>query len=307
MKKLFYSALALVIATLTLGSANAVAAEKEYEVNLPNFTSITADSDFQLTVTRGNAYSVTLYVEETLYTYVQAGVKGTTLSISVDSKKIPAEIKKAFRGKGNEPVYRAVVTMPGNLQTVELMDKAVLVALDDVFDEASFRLVLSDNSNCNPFTVNSKSLDVKLDKRANAEFTAESENVKIDLSGSSNLSLTQKADVVEVYQAGSSNFLFNGSSDKMALTVKGTAKSVLNGTVPTVNYVLSGSSNVNAVNLVSEDAFVEMNSICTLVEAASKNLHINISNGASLTFKNDPVFHITAIKVASVVDYDEKK
>ena len=70
---------------------------------------------------------------------------------------------------------------------------------------------------------------------------------------------------------------------------------------------LSGPSSVNAEKLECEDANVAMNSLCQLVEAASKTLTVNLSAGATLKYLNSPQINILNIRVSTMIPYEQGK
>ena len=92
MKGLAYKILTLVIGIVALGGpvCSAQALRDVEKNNLSVFTGISLGGDFTLEVRYGAQYSARLTTEEMLADYVQFGVSGGQLSVTLDERKVPA-------------------------------------------------------------------------------------------------------------------------------------------------------------------------------------------------------------------------
>ena len=308
MRPLVYKILAVAIGILSLGYSAAFAqSPRDIEKNnLSVFTGITLGGEFTLEVKYGSQYAAKLTTEEMLADYVQFAVSDGKLSVSVDERKVPAEVKRLFRGK-NAATYRLIVTMPEGLRSVNLSDKAIFLSADDrVFHPEGVEIIAKENAKINTLKFTSDRVSVKMERKAEATLEVTCDSLDVDMSGSTNLTLTQHAEKVGYALAFNANLVVSGETESLSLSAKGTSKAILNGTAPVASFKVTNASNVNAVNLEVEEARVEMNGLCTLTQAATQDLYVNIGSGSTLVFKNEPTFHILNVKSASLTHYDKK-
>lgn len=290
-------------AALMLGSFSSFAQVKQYNFDLSYFNAIVCGGEFEVTVGQGDSYQAKITVEEPYREYVTCDVHGQVLTITLDEKKVSKDIKKLYKGKGAVvPVFKAIVTTPEDISTITLEDKASLTSTKD-FNVESFKVNVSDNANLKAVTVNAQHSTINTDKKGVASINLTTNTLNLNIGGNSTLNLTQASKSIDATVSGFCNFTMHGDSDKMEFNGKGNGKIVINGTIPYVNYNLSGGCNVNAMNIVCEDAIVKMNSVCTLSEAASKSLSVELSGGATLIFDNNPAISITEIKSSNMRRY----
>lgn len=309
MKGLAYKILTLVIGIVALGGpvCSAQALRDVEKNNLSVFTGISLGGDFTLEVRYGAQYAARLTTEEMLADYVQFGVSGGQLSVTLDERKVPAEVKRLFRGK-NAATYRLIVTMPEGLRSLSLSDKAALLSVDDrIVHPEGIDISMKDNSRISTLICRTDRVNVKMERKSEANLEVTCDSLSVDMSGSSNLTLTQHAEKVGYTLAFNSNLVVNGETEHLSLSAKGTSKAILNGKAPVASFKVTNASNINAVNLEVEEARVEMSGLCTLTQAATRDLFVNLGSGSTLVFKNEPVFHILNIKSASLTPYDKKK
>lgn len=309
MRQLVYKILAIAVGIFALGSSVAFSqslrdVEKD---NLPVFTGISLGGEFTLEIRYGANYSAKLTTEDMLADFVLFGVSNGKLSVTLDERKVPAEVKRLFRGK-NTPTYRLIVTMPEGLRSITLEDKSVLLSADDrVFSPEGFDLSMKESTRVSQLTFTSDLVTVKMERKAEATLDVTCDSLAVDMSGSSNLTLAQHAGKVGYALAFNANLVVNGEAEALSISSKGTSKAILNGTAPVAAFTVTNASNVNAVNLEVEEARVVMSGLCTLTQAATRDLFINIGSGSNLVFKNEPAIHILNVKSASITPYDKKK
>lgn len=305
MKKL---SLIAAVAAFMFGATSASAQVKQYNFDLSYFNAIVVEGEFEVTVSQGDAYKASITIEEPFREALNCSVSGQVLKISIDDKKVSKDVKKLYKGKGAVvPVYKAVVTLPEDLAQVTLNDKSSLTATKD-FNVDSFKATVTDNANLKAITVNSQFATINMSKKGVASINLTTNTLNLDIDGSATLNLNQTSKNIDAKVAGlGSNVTIHGDADKMEFAAKGNSKIILNGTIPFVNYNLSGGVSVNALNLVTEDAVVKMSSVCTLSEAASKSLSVELSGGATLNFDNSPVITIEDIKSSHMHKAANKK
>jgi len=310
MKQLVFRILAIVIGMTALGCSIAGAQSlKEIEKDeLAAFSAITLGGDFTLELHDGDEYAAKVTTEEMLAEYIRFTVADGTLTVTLDERNVPAEVKRLFRGK-NAATYRLEVTMPAALKRLTLNDKAILLtADDDVVSAEGLDIVMKDNARIAGFGISTGRVSFRMERKAEATVEVRCDSLDVQMSGSSSLTLKQEVRRAGYVLSYNASLVVDGeASERMGVQTKGTAKAILNGRAPVVDYKVTNASNVNAVNLECEEAHAEMSGLCTLTQAAGRDLFVNIGSGATLVFLNEPSFHILGIKNASVTPYDKKK
>ena len=276
--------------------------------DLPAFHSIELGGDFSLDIEYGKQYTVRLSVEELFADYVLFSVLDSTLAVTLDERHVPAEVRKLFRGKdASTPVFRINVTMPESLRSLKLSSRAVLLSADDlVVDSDRFQLQVTDNARVASLAFGSGRVALALDKKADVRMSVTCDSLSVVQAGTANLNLTQHTDVSAFDMSGSSTLEVKGETGLLKIDSRGFAKSVLGGEAPVARYKLANSSQVNATLLEAERAFVEMSGLGTLTQAASGELSVDLSGGATVYFLNDPSIHVIYLKNASLIPYDRK-
>lgn len=297
MKKIIIIAFALVV------SIAASAQMKTTDYNYSSFKGISADSEFEVAVSFGKDYKVSVQAESPYMQYISVGVSAGNLEITMNEKAVPAEVKKLY--KGVKPAFKATVVMPA-LEKIVLKGKSVMTVQGELKSNGSVDVTVTDNAELKPLAVVAPECKVVLEKKGAADITFNGEKIVVAASGSSNLNLTREVNDSEIALSGASNLVLRGSSNSMVISSKGASKAALNGSATNVEYTLGGTSNINAVGMEASTAKVSMSGLCSLTQAAKDSLSINVTGGASLVFDGAPVIDIETVKNASVTHYNSK-
>ena len=276
---------------------------------LPAFSRIVLGGEFSLDIRYGKQYRARMAVEELFTDYVQFSVVDSTLTVTMDERKVPGEVRKLFRGKDSrKPEFRVEVTMPETLRELQLEGRASLAAADDlVFDASSVTLRLSDNARIASLALGTDRVRLELDRRADATLSVTCDSLSVNQTGGSNLDLTQRTVASSFAVSGNATFVVRGETGLLKLDAKGFSKSILNGKAPVVRFVVGTSSQVNAVSLENARAFVEAAGIgASLTVAATDELTVDLGTGASVFFLNEPAIRVLYLKNASLIPYDRK-
>ena len=274
--------------------------------DLPAFHSIELGGDFALDIEYGKQYRMRLSVEELFADYVMFSALDSTLAVTLDERRVPTEVRRLFRGK-EAPVFRVSVTMPETLHSLELDGRSVLLSADDlVVDPDSFELRVTDNARVASLAFGSGRVALTLDKKADVDMSVTCDSLSVSLAGTADLDLTHHTQVSAFETSGSSLLAVKGETGLLKLNSRGFSKSILNGEAPVVRYKLANSSQVNATLLEAKRAFVEMSGLGSLTQAASEELSVDLSAGATVYFLNDPAIRVIYLKNASLIPYDRK-
>jgi len=276
---------------------------------LPAFNRIVLGGDFSLDIRYGKQYLARMAVEELFADYVHFTVEDSTLTVTMDERKVPGEVRKLFRGKDSrKPEFRVEVTMPETLRSLQLEGRASLVGADDlVFDASSVDLCLRDNARVESLALGADRVQLTLDRKAEAKLSVTCDSLFVRQTGASNLELTHRTSASSLEVSGSSTLLVKGETGLLKLDSRGFAKSILNGSAPVARYQAGTSAQINAVSLSNERSFVVLSGAGTeLTVAAEKDLTVDLSSGASVYFLNEPTLHVVYLKNASLIPYDRK-
>ena len=275
---------------------------------LPAFDRISLGGDFALNLHYGKQFRVLIDVEELYADYILLAVEDSCLSVSVDDRRVPGDVKRMFRNKeASQPVFRVSVTMPETLSYLRLAENASLASADDiVFNTDEFALRTTDNARTAAFTVPSRRVSVDMDKKSEVQMRSDSDTLFVRLAGNSNLNVEQHTKTTVVNTVANTSLQMDGETEGMEVHVKGTSKLILNGGAGQASFEMANSTNVNAIGLECREARAVMNGICTLSLSVTDDLYVDLSHGASLYFLNEPNVHVQYIKNSSLMPYDRK-
>ena len=310
MKALRNSLIAFAVCIVTLVSVplSAQSVQESVREELPAFSGIRLGGDFTLEIRYGKQYRARMAVEEVFAEYVDFQVADGVLTVSMDDRKVPMDVRKLFRAKDGmrEPAFQVIVTMPETLSSLHLSERAVLLKADElVVAPEGISVQLSDNARIESLTTGGGRTSIVLDKRAEAGVQVNCDSLAVSLSGNASLILNQQVLSSKIEIVGGSSLVVGGSAKELELTARGSSKSILNGMASRAAYLLNGMASVNAVNLKVEQAQVQMSGMCSMTQAAG-DLTVDLSGGATLEFQGDPLIHVLRIKNATMTPYDAK-
>ena len=272
------------------------------------FERISLGGDFALELRYGKQFRVQVDVEELFADYVLMAVEDSSLTVSVDDRRVPGDVRRLYRNReASQPVFRVSVTMPETLSYLRLSDNASLASADDlVFDPDEFGLRTTDNARTAAFTVRSGRVSLDMDKKSEVQMRSESDTVFVRLAGYASLTLGQRAKRTVVNSVANASVQLEGETEDLDVQMKGTSKAILNGRAARVSFEMANSTNANAISLECREAHASMNGICSLSLSVTDDLYVDMSHGASLYFLNEPDVHVRYIKNSSLMPYDRK-
>ena len=279
----------------------AVAEVSQSSINLSPFATVKVSGPFNVSFVRGTDYRALVTVEEAYMDYVICQVNSHELTIDLDERRVPAEVKRQFRGKGTpDPVFSAVVYVPELVQEVRLTGKAVLKDTEDVFDKSRIEFKLEDASAVKRLEVSSQVISIKMENKSTADFKLTCKMFSAETANSSALTVEETSEDANYSLLGSSKIISKNHGVRVSVKTKSNSYMTLVGSGEIVSYNLSGTSEVNAVDYEVPDAEITMTSVCMLTQAAYKTLKLNLNGGSTLFFVNDPMVSIENIKSSTV-------
>ncbi len=297
--------LKIIICTIALGvsAAFATAQTKQTSHDFSAFDSLEADYDFNIRVVRSNKYTISMNLENDLQDYVQAYVKNHTLFIKLDEKSIPSDVKKKYRGRRSAaPVLDATVYMPEALTSVKLSGASTL-SVEDEIECRDFVLDLSENARVSRLVVDASTVNVTMAGKSSADIVVYADNIKVNAAGNSELELEQDSEKLELVAGGSCSIDSEGETLDAVLTTSGSSKTSLKGKTNSLTVNGSGSSSVDAIELKTSECTVKLSNSCKVYEAATENVHVDLSGNSTLVFDGEPVIDIINVKSSTIQRY----
>ncbi len=271
------------------------------------FSGVEVSNAFELSLEKGESYSVQLSIDERLANYVQTVVVDNVLRIYVDENKFTPEVRKYYRSRTSRaPVMRVTVYAPTELHILNLKGESSLVRVGSgVLNPMQLSVSLGDDVALGDVGFDAIRMSLKLERRSSIKGTVRAQTLSLEAAGSAEINLTVEADEAEMsFSSNATSVFVCDNLGYLSVSSKGTSRTIFNGSVRQADYLISGSANVNAENMVCTDASVDMSGFCSLTESASGTLNIvNLSNGAKLVYKNAPAITIGSIRNSSVTKY----
>lgn len=314
----------LLLAAHPLSAQVAASQLEDKELPVTEFTSLEIQDDFEVTLAKG-AYGVRVTVDKVLSPYVQVYVKARTLYLAYDSKSVPKDVKKLYKGKNAPvPVFRAVVYLP-ELSSVSLSNNAVLTGSDE-FAASRFDLTVVDKAQVKSLAVVADAAHVYLKKNAQAVLNLNvAKALEITTEGSSSVRISGVADDLGVTSAGSSVIAFTGDSrsvnlsstnssqvslsvrtGKVALNTEGSSKVTLTGEGDEMTVRGIRNSQVDANNFPVMSVNADLAGSSDVVVTVEKLIEANLVGGSSLHYTGKPDFKIGKIVKSTLAPYGTK-
>ena len=273
------------------------------EHSLSPFEGIEASGGFSVSITKSDAYSAKLTVDDALESYVVCYVKAGVLHLGLDEKKVPKELKKQYRGK-NSPgrTLVALVSMPA-IKSLALSDDSEFFCSDELA-VSDLSVNLSGSSSVNNLKVRGKRVDLNVAKNArftNAAVVAE-EDVNVFTDGKGAVVMECEAANVSITAAGSSEVDAKVDVDeKLKISLSAGSGVTVSGKSLGLEIVGKGTSaKVDASGLEVKGVVIGVGGVSVDINA-SDSLELDLGRGAEVTFAGNPEINIVKIQNASVI------
>lgn len=329
MKALINKLLILAIASVALILATPFAARAQYtsqleEKTIPvgDFTGIEVSGDFEVTLTNGPCIAK-VTVDKMLSPYVQVYVRGKVLHIDYDSKAVPKDIRKLYKGRNApKPVFRANVSL-SELSYVSLGGNASLTSGDLHECKLSTDIDVQDKAQLKNLSIKAGSVNVNLKKSAQAAISIDAvnkaevktegnSNLKATVAahdyvsaavGSSEIAATVTAETATISGSGSSKtgVTFNGS--KAVITLSGSSDVNLSGKGEILSVNGERSANLEAAAFDTKAAEVNLSGSVKANITVSETLDATLTGGSTLYYTGTPVFKIGKIVKSTLAPY----
>ena len=312
MKKIFsFAAVAATVLTLgAVASAQTLERVNEYA----ELTGVNVmDGPFDVTLVHADKYSVKLVTDAVISEFVTTTLQDKTVYISYDSKNVPKEVKKLYKGRKNpDPVLQVIIYAP-EIQELTLADKCTFSASEQVI-ASRFDLNLAENASVKSLRLKADNVGLSLKKKSSAVLdlvvpgsltisTEGSSNVRtsgvygsvsVMSAGSSTVGVEGDCEELNVKSEGSSQVNVNTKTGKAYLEVGNSSKTGLSGSASELAITGRNNATADVRNLDIDAVTVTLNN-ATAHMGAKKQLTLELTGGASVYYEGEPQFLIKKI------------
>lgn len=312
----------LMLATAPFAYAQISSHLEEKAIPVGEFSSIDVSDDFEVTLTKGHC-GAKVSVDKLLAPYVQVYVRGKVLYILFDSKAVPKDVKKVYKGReASKPVFRANVSV-GELSSLSLRNNAVLNCMDELGSRLSTDIDLADKAQIKNLSINSNAVSVSLKKSSQAALTIKSvskvnlrtegnSNLKASVdahdlitsaSGSSEMTVESVAENATLSSSGNSNAKISYKGSKAIVNISGTSDMELTGKGENLTVTGDKNSSLEAGGFDTVDADINIVGPVKVNITVQKNLNANLAGGSALYYSGTPTFTIGRILKSTLAPY----
>lgn len=328
MKALINKMLILAIASITLLLV-APAARAQYtsqldEKTIPvgEFSGLEVADDFEVTLSNGPC-EARVTVDKVLSPYVQVYVRGKVLHITYDSKAVPKDVRKLYKGRNApKPVFRANISIP-ELSSLFLGENAVLTCGDVLECKLTTDIDIQDKAQLKNLSIKANAVNVNMKKQAQAALSIDAVNkaelktegnanlratvnahdVIVAAAGTSEIAITSNGETATVSGSGGSKTVITFEGEKAVITLGGSSSISLSGKGEALSIHGEKSANLEAGAFDSKNAVVDLNGSVKANITVSESLDANLVGGSTLYYTGDPVFKIGKIVRSTLAPY----
>jgi len=303
MKSVLTFVLALFMTAVTMSAQQTVVQNKDLDA----FTSVKMDDKFSFRLKNSPTYSVRIIADERIADYVRPVVKGGTLSMVLDEKKYPDELKKALKAKGAaEPVLEIEIYAP-TIKKLELKNKAILMDAERLKVD-NFELNVSGSAFVNRLHVDcgSATFDFNNSCQANVSISVDSK-LTITTSNSSKVNVSQRGGNGFFTTKGSSTLNVTGEYLVVETDASGSSETFLSGKASILKVEASGTSMTDAEALEVKEGDFELSGPSKCHVNVEEYMKVNLTGGTMLTFKRKPVIEVDRIVNSTLIKADDPK
>lgn len=216
MKRLALTLIAIIAA---VSASNAQNITKSYTVK--GFSSISASHAFDVEVTSGDKYAVTLDIPQSYLDYLVIEKNEGTLVLGF-KKTLPKKLSNL------RETCKAYITMP-ELRGIYLSGASKINVKDNVdIAMGKMEIEISGASKINGLTVKAPEVDIEVKGASKADINITTSKVEADVSGASKLVMTGIAGELELEVSGASSVnAKNAKADDVELDCSGASKAIV--------------------------------------------------------------------------------
>lgn len=218
MKRNLFVLAGLLLSSFGLFAQKQIVVEHDYAA----FDAISATDYFEIAIVPSDDYSVKITTDYQIEDYILAYVKDGVLTLTIDEKGMPSDIKKEFKARSSAFVPVAQVCLP-NLKSLTISGNSVLNCERTIAAD-SLSINLGKTAIIKKATVEADNLSLNMTHKSQAYMTADAMTVDLKAIDNSRGSIKVTADSLRARASNYANFELYGSSHYVSLKNEGNAK-----------------------------------------------------------------------------------
>lgn len=282
----------------------------EIDENYPFFDSIEASNSFQVTVKRGDVYSVHLVLDKRIENFTGVHLQGGTLVLGINEKEYTKDkVKNLFKQKDMSTlVLMATVYVPedAEFKSIKLKNTATLSSEISFDVKNSLSIEATETSSAKCLDINAGSLTIMTEKKASVTATADSPKTRIVSKNSSNVELSLQGKSLEIDNDNFSELKMSGNVTEVKIKSSGFSKLSLKTVTDRLMVNAKGNAEIDASEADVDDVEVDLNSSECWV-SPKKSLVMTLASNAKLYFDGKPLLTVKKIANSTVMPASESK
>ena len=278
MKRILYIFAAM--ATIIFAGHGLSAQTVKKDFDLKGFTSVEFGNDFKATVSKADAFAVSVELTEDLVPYLDVRLsKGTLI---VELRNVPTRLTLL---KNN--VMNATVSMP-ELKGVTLNGSSKLTVTDS-FDlgNGDFTLSTAGTSEVKQLEIHAKNAALSLLGASRIHLNGDFVTVGIQSAGTSRLDLKADADELSVKSSGTGVAEIEGTFETLNLEPGGTSNITLKGEAEEMTVTASSAGSVDALRMPVATAKVRLSGAGVCKAYVKEALEVQCTGASTCSYKAD--------------------
>lgn len=290
-----------IVAAMTAFFAVANAETVSRSEKLGSFQGLNIASNFEVTLSAGDSYSVSFNVDSRIADYCNVYVNAGVLTFKVDEKSFPKELKAQLKKEKSPLSVSARVTIPEHsmLQSITLADNAILVSHSSYTVSNSFNINASDNSVIRSLDVNSPQVTVNASKKAKMHLDITCNAIQVNASNNCEINMEIEAATLDFKLDNFAYVNCGGKSNNCRILASSSAKLNLKGNFDKMGVEAKGFVKIDALGASVTNVDVNLTN-CECSVNAVETLRMTLASGAKLVFDGAPVITIDKISTSSV-------
>jgi hypothetical protein len=284
------------------------------------------DVPVDVTVTRSDAYQLSITANANIFDYIDVSSSGKTLKIAINRLKIASEaatlkiaigapdlagisvtdVNMTAKVASSAPEFAAEVSDTGWLDIemqngntrLKVRSSSTAIAHGSAGD---FTAEVSGASTLDINNLQTGSTTLHASSSSGVTHTGITQDYNVELSGASNLHLDVQAQKVSLEASSSSYCSGQLKSADIGITLSGASRASLKGSGGNGTIKASSSSNISMPDFTLSSAVIDLSGASNGDVTVNGKLSVELSSSSSLTYGGDPVLENVGVNGASTI------
>lgn len=146
-----------------------------------------------------------------------------------------------------------------------------------------------------------KNINIEPSHKITVEVTVKNlEEVKMNGAGALKSTNALRPDHLSITVSGSGNIDLTLKSNALRLDISGSTKAIFKGSCTYTEFIISGTANINADNMISDNAQIVVSGVGKVYVNAQKKLNVYVSGVGKIWYKGNPAISKSVSGMSSV-------